>query len=798
MKKFVLLLYACLMCALSLNAQDRTSLEDSVIVGGIPYPVVEMVLGTDQMKPDERLLTHWSYSELVKEASREPLADFSDQELRDILAYFHTDGYRFMASDIFYNTYVENITKAFQSESGSGSRFSTSIKDAEYAAGLKPLFQCTMNSLAPVVDGILGEDGKEISNARRSGLSAGHIDMLRESARKVTANLFNVYRVSLLDYLGKEELKVVEDFILSPLGQKYMDYAGKINAAADLSSEEFVAEFQEKVKSTKINTSQLRNSVVKYVTLSRHFSNCFPELYRPYAELTVGDYKYAGQTRDMRPHGKGRLTDKKGVVYEGNFKNGNRHGLMSVTKPGKQSVKQFWIADKYRKEVPVGRDKTGALQTPYVDGGRRFGYGSVNDDDRNSRYQGTYIDGQLNGPGKVYEPGKTLEGEFLNGELVDGTMLWTNDKTQKVSFKGKVSGDLGKGVREWNYRDGSRNEVHTGLFRDGLLEGEGHRVVEKKDDKVESSGIFAYGKLYGKGVQKRLVTYTNGINESSVYEGGFYADNYHGTGCLTLDLTDIPSGGSVMTRAGVTLPDFSSSSAVVVMEGRFDDGSFVEGKISYSDGTWYEGKFSAVGLVQGSMRRHNAEDGSIYQGACADGVPHGSGELYRTDGTVFKGEFEYGAPVQVKAPARPDPRKTNAVRNDELTYEFNEISAGYGKATLIKPAGVKIMVRTNVTKLKVVCKGRFKGDDLIEGKVTMSDGNWLEGVFEDGILIQGKGKTVDKYRVVYEGEIKNGFPHGSGKCYYNDGTWFEGKFAWGNRMGGTHYSATGEVIKVYK
>ena len=111
---------------------------------------------------------------------------------------------------------------------------------------------------------------------------------------------------------------------------------------------------------------------------------------------------------------------------------------------------------------------------------------------------------------------------------------------------------------------------------------------------------------------------------------------------------------------------------------------------------------------------------------------------------------------------------------------------------------MKIMVRTNVTSLKVVCKGRFKGDNLIEGKVTMSDGNWLEGVFEDGVLITGKGKTVDKYRVVYEGEIKNGFPHGKGKCYYNDGTWFEGKFAWGNRMEGTHYSATGEVIKVYK
>jgi hypothetical protein len=759
--------------------------------------MVEMVLGADQMKADERLLVHWSYAELMKEVSREHIQSFSDNELRDILAYFKTEGYRFMSSDMFFSTYAENILKAFQSESGSGPRFSTAMKDAEYGAGLKPLFQITMNSFTPVVDGILGEDGKEISNARRSGLSAGHIDMLRESARKVMANMFNIYRVSLLDYLSKEDVKAVEDFVLSPLGQKYADYAMKVNAAADLASEEFVKDFLAKVESKKINTSQLRTSVVSYVALSREFSSYFAELYRPYAKLQVGESVYEGQTRDMRPFGKGKLTDKKGVVYEGNFNNGLRHGLMKVSKSGKEPVMQFWIADKYRKEVPAGRDKTGALQAPYIDGGKRFGYGSVSDSDRKSSYQGTYIDGQLNGTCKVYEPGKTLEGEFVDGELVEGTILWTNDKTQTVSFKGKIAGDLGNGVREWNYKDGSKKEVHTGMFRDGMLDGDGHRIVEKKYDVVESSGTFAYGKLYGNGVQKREVTYSNNINESSVYEGGFYADSYHGTGRLTLDLTDIPSGEGVMTRAGITLPDFSNSSALVIMEGRFDNGSFIEGKITYSDGSWYEGKFAGVGLVQGSMRC-NMQDGSVYQGACADGVPHGAGELYRADGSVFKGEFEYGAPVQVKAPARPDPRKTNAVRNDELTYEFNEISAGYGKATLIKPAGVKIMVRTNVTKLKVVCKGRFKGDNLIEGKVTMSDGNWLEGVFEDGILITGKGKTVDKYRVVYEGEIKNGFPHGNGKCYYNDGTWFEGKFAWGNRMGGTHYSATGEVIKVYK
>lgn len=87
---------------------------------------------------------------------------------------------------------------------------------------------------------------------------------------------------------------------------------------------------------------------------------------------------------------------------------------------------------------------------------------------------------------------------------------------------------------------------------------------------------------------------------------------------------------------------------------------------------------------------------------------------------------------------------------------------------------------------------------MTEGKVIVSDGTWLEGIFEDGVLIKGRGKTIDKYATVYEGDIVNGYPHGNGKCTYRDGTTFKGKFANGNRMGGTHYAADGTVIKVYR
>ena len=235
----------------------------------------------------------------------------------------------------------------------------------------------------------------------------------------------------------------------------------------------------------------------------------------------------------------------------------------------------------------------------------------------------------------------------------------------------------------------------------------------------------------------------------------------------------------------------------IVMEGIFDDGIFKEGKVTFSDGTWLEGTFSEVGLNEGEMFV-KYPDGSYYKGGCLGGKRHGYGELRTPDGNEYKGRFEYDDPVDVKKPDLPSSRKDNLSRYDELNYEYRDIDGGFGKAVLIKPAGVKIMVRSSHSLLKVTCRGHFNGGTLTEGRVTMSDGNWLEGTFEDGVLIRGKGKIVDKYLVVYEGDIKNGYPHGEGKCTYTDKTWFKGKFANGNRMGGTHYDADGKVIKVYE
>lgn len=148
-------------------------------------------------------------------------------------------------------------------------------------------------------------------------------------------------------------------------------------------------------------------------------------------------------------------------------------------------------------------------------------------------------------------------------------------------------------------------------------------------------------------------------------------------------------------------------------------------------------------------------------------------------------------------PLSPVKNRDKNQNKEERVFRFENLPVKQGVARKVTVAGVIILVR-GVSSLDVTCKGKFDGDILSEGKVTMSDGNWMEGTFEDGVLVKGRARTLDKYGTVYVGEIKNGFPHGKGKCTYKNGTWFEGNFANGNRMDGTHYSADGKVIKVYE
>lgn len=92
---------------------DRAALEDSVIVGGISRPLVEMIMADEQIPQDEIVIYHWAYSEFMKQMSREHLVMFSDQELQEILRYYRTDAYRYVNSEHFWEVFKKMITQCY-------------------------------------------------------------------------------------------------------------------------------------------------------------------------------------------------------------------------------------------------------------------------------------------------------------------------------------------------------------------------------------------------------------------------------------------------------------------------------------------------------------------------------------------------------------------------------------------------------------------------------------------------------------------------------------------------------------
>ena len=78
--------------------------------------------------------------------------------------------------------------------------------------------------------------------------------------------------------------------------------------------------------------------------------------------------------------------------------------------------------------------------------------------------------------------------------------------------------------------------------------------------------------------------------------------------------------------------------------------------------------------------------------------------------------------------------------------------------------------------------GVFDMDDMVSGKIYLTDGSIYEGETRDGI-IYGKGTLTRKDGTVYEGEFKDGKFNVRVKIFYTDGSVYEGEFA-NNQMNG--------------
>lgn len=209
-----------------------------------------------------------------------------------------------------------------------------------------------------------------------------------------------------------------------------------------------------------------------------------------------------------------------------------------------------------------------------------------------SRYQGIFIQGKLQGAGRIdWEVETNCGFDYYEGELTDSDIL-------------------GRGVL--HYTDGN---IYDGIF--GLKDQPTKAVFtwgvgnEHHSDRYE--GGFLNGQIHGKGV------YTWGEYSpwaGDVYEGEYYKNLQHGFGIYT--------EGNGNRYEGQWLKGKRSGYA----------------KMIYADGSVFEGEWNSdFGNNYGNKKW---PDGASYDGQFLNGNPHGKGKMTYASGAVYQGDYEYG------------------------------------------------------------------------------------------------------------------------------------------------------------
>lgn len=127
-----------------------------------------------------------------------------------------------------------------------------------------------------------------------------------------------------------------------------------------------------------------------------------------------------------------------------------------------------------------------------------------------TRFEGTFRDGRLQGPGKITYPNSVEEGDFSRGRLWGrGKITWRDGRSSEGDFvDGRLSG-TGRVVF-----NAAGDQWHEGLFFNGSPSGPGRR----RDHRGEiSEGMFdSSGNLQGRGIR----TFTDGSKLYSQFRDG--------------------------------------------------------------------------------------------------------------------------------------------------------------------------------------------------------------------------------------------------------------------------------------
>ena len=513
----------------------------------------------------------------------------------------------------------------------------------------------------------------------------------------------------------------------------------------------------------------------------------------PNGDVYIGDA--VGLFKPVR-EGFGTLTNRRGDVYEGEWKDDKRHGQATYTYKNGDVFRgtyrndsrekgriDFVNGDYYEGEFCSGEYSgdgklyTKSTDTTYVghfSSGYKYGVGT--ETCAEYTYKGRFTHGRFHNEGRLdYKNGDFAEGTFKSGALEKGTCRRTN--ADGSVYEGTIADFVyGGGNGTLTLPDGS---VYTGSFHKGKYHGKGRLT---KPDGTVIRGDFIEGKLStaAKGVktdteEKAAAPEAPKKPAGPDYDKIFSDLRVSVEGAVKkaqLERDKVLNPKPRLTGMPVITPESAAKEA----RGYAEDAKLVLAKFEER----HKRESEVGGAISPSAATKTFFDSKTgkpheYRGALNyKGQPHGYGIMKYAGGAVYEGEWEWEKPCGI-----------GRYKNESRTYtgEFSD-SVYNGVGALVYHDGDSYLGKFSSGKPQCCVRvnpldnsryeGGFNSEMQYNGHgILYAEGCELQFFFVNGVSL-GAG-CLKSPKFIFRGHISSSDFAGVGVMEYHDGSLYEGE-----------------------
>ena len=292
--------------------------------------------------------------------------------------------------------------------------------------------------------------------------------------------------------------------------------------------------------------------------------------------------------------GVGKMVYGNNIIYDGEWKNGNRQGRGIINYNGNTYVGQ-WTYD-----IINGNGKM------------TFSNGDI--------YEGEWRDGEVHGSGiMTFSNGNTYVGQWIKGKSHgNGKMTFSNGDIYEGEWRdGEVHGS-----GEMNYSNG---DIYVGILENGKKHGYGNMNFSngnRYNGEWKDNNIYGYGKM----------TYNNG----DIYEGNWNNNKMHEYGEMTYNNGDIYDGDWVNNmREGYGKMIYGYG---YIYEGDWKNNKYEGiGTMIFSKNNRYEGNW--VNGMKNEYGKMISGNGNVYEGNWVNNMREGYGQMSFPNGYIYEGNW---------------------------------------------------------------------------------------------------------------------------------------------------------------